>query len=235
MMDAPPKAFQTLADRHGVSLEAVRHLIQALEAGHGTMAQFDHPELGGFGQWSSGGMTMVGDMFNAGLKARVAGLCTDLAQSLPALGWADHASGDATWWPAELGRPSTSGAQNGMRYAYFPEARRLVIDENGAVSLYETGDHDISGVFQQQGGSQSVRFSGRNGAIDLQSLRRLESAAPESVPEPTDAGVRSRQDATATPEADILATIERLSELHRKGILTDAEFRSKKADLLGRL
>jgi hypothetical protein len=42
----------------------VRTLLFAVSAGGGTLAQFDHAELGGSGQWMSGGMTMVGDMFN---------------------------------------------------------------------------------------------------------------------------------------------------------------------------
>jgi hypothetical protein len=46
------------------------------------MAQFDHRELGGAGQWMPGGMTMVGDMFNHGLKAKVDGLCSELSQIL---------------------------------------------------------------------------------------------------------------------------------------------------------
>ena len=54
-----------LAQRYGVSTEAVVTLLQALLHGHGTMAQFDHPELGGRGQWMPGGMVMVGDMFIA--------------------------------------------------------------------------------------------------------------------------------------------------------------------------
>ena len=34
---------------------------------------------------------------------------------------------------------------------------------------------------------------------------------------------------------DILAAIERMAELHARGILTEAEFSAKKAELLGRL
>ena len=34
---------------------------------------------------------------------------------------------------------------------------------------------------------------------------------------------------------DILTAIERLAELHARGILTEAEFSAKKAELLGRL
>jgi hypothetical protein len=32
-----------------------------------------------------------------------------------------------------------------------------------------------------------------------------------------------------------LATLERLAELHQKGVLTDAEFAAKKAELLARI
>mgnify|MGYP002653990854 CR=1 FL=1 len=81
-MTDQPYGLQAIADRYRVSLDAVRHLVQALEAGHGRMAQFNHPELGGFGQWSGAGMTMIGDMFNAELKARVDALCTALAAAL---------------------------------------------------------------------------------------------------------------------------------------------------------
>ncbi|MGO9108260.1 MAG: SHOCT domain-containing protein, partial [Thermoguttaceae bacterium] len=71
-----------LAQRYGVSTDAVMALLQALINGNRTMAQFNHPELGGSGQWLQGGMTMVGDMFNHGLKAKVDGVCTELSQIL---------------------------------------------------------------------------------------------------------------------------------------------------------
>jgi hypothetical protein len=37
-------------------------------------------------------------------------------------------SGGEKWWPDELGQPSSSGSQNSMRYAFFPKARRLLIE-----------------------------------------------------------------------------------------------------------
>src|ERR1035441_9025131 len=76
------KIIEELAQRYGVSTQAVTTLLQAVVAGHGTMAQFSHPELGGAGQWSQGGMTMIGDMFNNALKAKVDGLCSELASLL---------------------------------------------------------------------------------------------------------------------------------------------------------
>jgi hypothetical protein len=49
-----------------------------------------------------------------------------------------------------LGRPGAVGAQNDLRYAVFPETRRLVIDDQGTISVYDTGSHRIFGVAQAQ-------------------------------------------------------------------------------------
>jgi hypothetical protein len=62
-----------LAERYRVSEEAVR----VLERGGGRLAQFSHPELGGYGQWMPG-MTQIGDMFNYELRDRVERLCQEL-------------------------------------------------------------------------------------------------------------------------------------------------------------
>ena len=74
--------IEELAQRHSVSTDAVMTLLQSLVNGNGTMAQFNHRDLGGGGQWMRGGMTMVGDMFNHGLKAKIEGLCSELSQLL---------------------------------------------------------------------------------------------------------------------------------------------------------
>jgi hypothetical protein len=49
-----------IAQRHGFSPQAARAVADALRHGNGTMAQFNHPELGGMGQWVAGGMLMIG-------------------------------------------------------------------------------------------------------------------------------------------------------------------------------
>ncbi|NED69847.1 SHOCT domain-containing protein, partial [Streptomyces sp. SID10244] len=86
-MDASltPEAESAVADvaqRHGLSREAVLAMLLAVNNGGGTMAQFSIPELGGSGQWMRGGMTMVGNMFDNALKARVDALCGELSQLL---------------------------------------------------------------------------------------------------------------------------------------------------------
>ena len=60
-----------IAQKHGVSPGAVQALLDALRRGGGRQAQFSHPEWGGMGQWSAGGMTQVGDMFNTAVRDKV--------------------------------------------------------------------------------------------------------------------------------------------------------------------
>ncbi|HEX6240466.1 MAG TPA: SHOCT domain-containing protein [Polyangiales bacterium] len=236
------QAVQQLSQRFGVSVDAVKTLLAAVNNGGGTMAQFYHPELGGGGQWMRGGMTMVGDMFNSGLQATVSGLCAALSELLattqvyPPLSHGPKSGGHAggghnNWWPAELGSPSSSGGQNDTRYAYFPATRRLALEHAGRVTVYDSLDHQIGGVQQQQGGygSGSLSFSSQYGTFSVQSLPQV-SPAPASA---TADGFSTIPSPGAPPE--VIETLERLGRLVQSGVLTEEEFRAKKAELLARL
>lgn len=166
-----------LAAEYGVSIEAIEVLQQALRHGGGRQAQFSHPDLGGMGQWSAGGMTQVGDMFNTALKDKVNTLCTALSrqgedvQESPPVTSASPTSGSSkSWWPEELGQPSSTGSQNGMHYACFPDARRVAVKQAEKVTLYDSGDHRISGVSQSQSTTQQLSFSSQNGTIRASDL-----------------------------------------------------------------
>ena len=74
------------------------------------------------------------------------------------------------WWPGDLGTPSTSGAQNGLRYAFFHGERRLVVDREGQLTVYDTGDHDIGGVAQADSGARTVKFMSQHGEVRLDDL-----------------------------------------------------------------
>lgn len=270
-----------LAQRYDVSTAAVLTLLQALMHGHGTMAQFDHPELGGRGQWMPGGMVMVGDVFNQTLKATVDGLCVELAALLaasplvpaaparspmasratlhqqqqgggratagtqaPAAGsWglASPAGGAGVWWPTELGMPAASGAQNAMRYAYFPAQRRLAIAVHEHVWLYDTLDHHVSGVSQQQGPGSTVTFTSQHGVMEVPSLPLMASGrvgSPDvgsSASTPPAAAPSPASDMAAAQATDIFTALERLAALRDKGILSEEEFAAKKTELLRRL
>jgi len=273
MQNLTPEGLRIVADvaeRHGVSRDAAVALVGALAQGHGRQAQFNHPDLGGMGQWSEGGMIMVGDMFNHGLKARVDALCNELAGlvrsepslAVPAQSQSQgegggvslfvHGSGATSqWWPEELGAPASTGAQNDMRYAFFPGPRRLAIQQGGGVSVYDTGEHRLSGFSQQQGGDRSLTFTSQFGLVSLADLpivreqgdrpRQQSPSAPAAPPPtgaaPSAAAVAAPTAAHGAPRAtdDVLTTIERLAELRRKDILTEEEFSAKKAELLARL
>jgi hypothetical protein len=75
-----------------------------------------------------------------------------------------------TWWPKELGTPSALGAQNDLRYAFFPEVGRLAVQANGQVSVYDTGGHQIAGFSQQQAPGGAVVFTTPGGSVSLSSL-----------------------------------------------------------------
>jgi hypothetical protein len=70
-----------MTKKHSVSPAAVQVVLAALRSGGGRMAQFSHADFGGMSQWSPG-MSMVGDMFNTQLKAKLDALCSDIATHL---------------------------------------------------------------------------------------------------------------------------------------------------------
>ncbi len=78
------------------------------------------------------------------------------------------------WWPENLGdSPNSSGGQNEARYAFFGDKKRLAVDlGDGKIKVYDTGDHSISGVQQQQGGGKrGVVFTSQHGAVALDKLK----------------------------------------------------------------
>lgn len=245
-----------IAQRHGFTEGAAQAALDALRHGHGRMAQFSHPEFGGMGQWSPG-MTMIGAMFDSGLKGRVEALFAELARGADSRAEApSHPSEPETgearsrdWWPADLGHASSTGSQNDMRYALFPDKRRLAVRDGGRVTIYNTGEHRISGFGQQQGGTQTLSLSGGSGSISLDDLERVDSDAAEEDRKPAQAPSRPQEQqaprdaspATSSPGTsssardDALGTLERLADLHRRGVVSDSEFAAKKADLLSRI
>ncbi|HEY5752732.1 MAG TPA: hypothetical protein VIT21_06265 [Chthoniobacterales bacterium] len=171
---------KNIAGRYGLSHDSAVQMIIAVNKGGGTMAQFNVPELGS-GQWMKGGMTMVSDMFNDKLKTTVVNLCEEISNTLATTEiFPPLKAGSATgnnWWPAELGTPSSSGGQNNIRYAVFPESKRLAIQRGDQVSVFDTLDHHIGGVSQQQGSSDSLTFNSQHGTIAVSSLPRVSGPA----------------------------------------------------------
>ena len=274
---AGQQAVHDIAQRHGFSPDAVIHMLDAVLRGNGSMAQFNHGEFAGAGQWMRGGMTMVSDMFNHQLKGRVDSLCSELSDLVarqpdltradsfqsqsqgapaPVVGWGPATGGEGgaallappapDWWGPELRWPNSTGAQNGARYAYFAQARRLAVEVAGTVTIYDTLDHQIGGFSQQQGPGGSMSCSSQYGTVSLASLPVLSvngvsPALPMPMADPAPAPAASPPWAAPAPmhagaaAGEVLGLIQRLAELHAAGVLTAEEFSSKKAELLGRL
>ena len=137
---------------------------------------------------------------------------------------------DGQWWPAEIGSPQ----------------------QGGRVRVYDTGEHRLSGFSQQQGGDRSLTFTSQFGLVRVADLPLVgPQSAQRQDPPPSDFAAPSQTPAAVPPAAtfaapngtpgaplatdDILKTIERLSELRRRDVLTEEEFMAKKAELLARL
>ena len=185
MTETDSELADRLGRQHSVSPAAVQVVMTALKSGGGRMAQFSHADFGGMSQWSPG-MSMVGDMFNKQLQSKLDALCTDIVAHLDASSRDDGGihtspcevsyrsiSASRDWWPSGLGNPSAVGAQNDLRYAVFPEPRRLALDDHGTVSVYNTGDHRIFGVAQAQSGDQTLTFTSQDGLVRLSDLHTI--------------------------------------------------------------
>ncbi|MGH1461014.1 MAG: SHOCT domain-containing protein [Neptuniibacter sp.] len=244
---------QDVAQRYNLSQDAVLHMLIAVNNGAGSMAQFNCPELGGSGQWMRGGMTMVGDMFNYGLKATVDNLCNELSNALvnlqvfPVI--EPGTPGSNQWWPADLGAPFSSGGQNDIRYAVFPG--RLAVEHFGQVTVYDTLDHQIGGVSQQQGGDTSLTFSSQYGTVSVSSLPIVSGPGVRTQPNTNFAQPQNNEPQYSQPEpqntapqysapqtessAEALDLIEKLAHLRDAGAISDEEFTTKKNELLQRI
>ena len=130
---------------------------------------------------------MIGDMFNNELKAKVAVICSDVAELVNShkdqwhapLGTQSQVQGErnhksamptGNWWPEALGHASSTGSQNDLHYAFFPGSRRLAVKDGPDVVLYDTKDYRIHGVSQQQSTGQSLRFNSQHGPVDISDL-----------------------------------------------------------------
>ncbi|MFN9545817.1 MAG: SHOCT domain-containing protein [Cyanobacteriota bacterium] len=231
------RVVNELAQRYGFSQEAVIQMMFAMLRGRGAMAQFNHPEFAGSGQWMRGGMLMLGDMFNHALKARVDGLCQAIAAQLASqpelfplgsvqsqsqsgggqqmqlggagampMAMAPLAQGGHslftpdprdTWWPEELGTPSAIGSQNDLRYAFFPSPGRLAVEANGRVTVYDTGEHHIAGLSQQQVPGGAVAFSTPGGSISLASLSSVAGGVHQQAQSSIGGGIHQQAQRSA--------------------------------------
>lgn len=160
--------YQELTQKYKLSEGAIKTLERAIRDGNGKAAQFNHPELGGMGQWMPG-MVMIGDMMNHSLKARVQELCEQLAETYQPT---SPTITQNQWWPADLGQPNASGKQNDSHYAYFSGSGSLAIMRNSTIKIYDVSGYRITGVSQQQSNNrENLSFNTDKGVISESDLQ----------------------------------------------------------------
>lgn len=164
-----------IAAKYQITEATVRTLLEGLQTTSGFQVQFNSAELGGMGQWQSG-MVMIGDMFNDGLKAKVAALCAELAsfvREYQAAQPEEKEKEDATVSAPIKTIPATfSGSQNGAKYAYYAPQNVLQIEEEGKISRYSTEGLTLWGVQQSQDGTgKKLKFTHAGGTITVDDLK----------------------------------------------------------------
>jgi hypothetical protein len=76
------------------------------------------------------------------------------------------------WWSEELGDPSSSGAQNGVRYAFFGDKNLLLIERGGKLQRFRTGEHRLIGI-SQASGREELTFTSEHGPVNLEDLEKM--------------------------------------------------------------
>ena len=169
-----------VAQRHGSARAPVASFTSA-RSGGGRQAQFSHPELGGMGQWS-GGMTQIGDMFNDALKAKVSAFCQEMSAHAPGARAAQNVyEGGRRRRPGRCAARTAGGPRarptHVVRGAEQHELRLLPgqaparLSRDGRVTVYDTGEHRLTGFSQQQPGTGDFAFAGQSGPVALHELR----------------------------------------------------------------
>ncbi len=174
----------SLAQRYGLDVGTLDELLRQLQRTEGRQAQFNHPALGGFGQWQSG-MLMIGAMNDHALKARVAALFEALiplvgASSAPeqpqiggtSPGESRQAQGQTSIGTTGAGRSGFSGSQNNVSYRYDSAHNQLILNDT---DVYDTTGYRLRGVnaSQQSGGPSSLVIHTDAGPKELRDFRKL--------------------------------------------------------------
>ena len=175
-----------MAGRYGVSLDAALTLLDALGQGNGAQAQFNHPDTGGMGQWSQGGMIMI--------RRRVQPRSqTPRLRALQRAGRALARAAAGAIAIAERGRRGEPVRRRGgriepmvarrigqpgvdgraKRYCATPISPAFAGSPSsraGAFSVYDSGEHMVSQVLSGAGRRPDADFTSQLGVVRVADL-----------------------------------------------------------------
>ena len=70
-----------------------------------------------------------------------------------------------------MGEAASSGSSDGLRYAYFPRAHRLLLERHGELTVYDTGPHQFRGALRAHGSDGMLCFTSQHGSVILDLLK----------------------------------------------------------------
>lgn len=156
--------YPRLAVKYHVPSRVIEALAELLQRTKGEEARFDITELGGKGIWKPSQGAIIGNGFNEPLNERATELCNEIAslvriedrEDTTLLSTLDDTvamtplsipMGLGIWWPNHLGEnPDLIGNAGTMRYAYFAEKNRLVIQNNLRNRVFDVTGYKVTGV-----------------------------------------------------------------------------------------
>ncbi len=210
------------------------------------------PELGGMGQWSTGGMLMIGDMFNNGLKAGSLPCATTSCRSSPNCRGSRPAAGAS----AERGGPR-SWASRRVRAPRTTPLRRVPADAPPRDPVRRPAPRSTTPATTSSAGYRSSRVTGGPSPSPASTARSASTTCGwVDGTAPADSGMpalprRAGRGAGGDAGGPLAARGPGRTRRRRrrrpsdpwsgwrsctaKGILTEAEFAAKKSELLARL
>jgi hypothetical protein len=84
-----------------------------------------------------------------------------------------------TSWLSELGIATTSGTSAEMRYAYFPQNRRLAVEWRGVLTIYDTAEYQFRGMLQAHSAETvGISIMTQRGRVRLADLATVSAPTP---------------------------------------------------------
>jgi hypothetical protein len=168
--------ISSLAKKYGLPSEIVQQLAYEMQKNRGEAVRFDIEYLGGKGRWKLNQSASVGNGFDVELNNFITDLCSDLsdhiradaanvddddddeAPTIPSRPRGNSALDDTigipplslkpnVWWPEDFGdEPDMTGHVGEIRYAYFPQRRRLVLRQGLRNRIFDTANFDVQEI-----------------------------------------------------------------------------------------
>lgn len=163
MLSEPKNSdYDQLSVKYRVPMRVIENIIEIIQNNIGDNTFFDIPELGGIGLWHPKNGAHIGNGFNRELNNRATELINEVRRisqkeaqrddttivsnldNTHGLMPASITPSAKTWWSERYGTtPTITGNVGGLRFAYFKDHDRLVVQNNLRNRIFDTTGYEI--------------------------------------------------------------------------------------------